>query len=293
MHENGVKLLNLMFQEGETICVSPNKYGYHSVPLTEVIKDEITLLSVKFRDGSSAEEAMEKFSTNDLRLVALNPISGWRDDASCYKFRNFLIEMDYGPLSEQLAHIKKLEMPYSAVVFSGGKSLHFLISLADDLPDENNYRKVAEWILSIVTVADQNTKNPSRSIRIPGPKRDNSKQALVEYVGKVPNNTLGKWLQRYPHLMPKERERTPFTGDKRFPEMKKWMRKALEGEFPADKGRNKTWFAIACEFVLAGFSEDDTVHVLQDYFKPDRDFKEREWKTTIKSAFKYIYENRK
>lgn len=293
MHETGVKLLNLMFKEGETICISPNKYGYHSTPLANAIGSEISLLNTKFRDGKPPEECVEKFPTDELRLVALNPIQGWCDDASCYAWRNFLIEMDYGPLPEQLAYIKKLGMPYSAVVFSGGKSLHFLISVAEDFKDEKTYRKVAEWVLAIVTLADQNTKNPSRRIRIPGPKRDNSKQALVEFKGKVPNAILGEWLQKYSHLMPKEREKRQISGDRRFPKMKPWMAKALKGEFPTDKGRNKTWFSIACEFVLAGFSEDDTIDILQDYFQPDRDFKEREWKTTIKSAFKYIYENRK
>lgn len=293
MHETGVKLLNLMFREGETICVSPNKYGYHSITVSDAFKEDVMLLSTSFRDGKDINDCINVTKTDELKLVALNPIKGWRDDASCYKFRNFLIEMDQGPLAEQLAYIKKLGMPYSAVVFSGGKSLHFLVSLADDLPDEKTYRKVAEWILSIVTWADQNTKNPSRSIRIPGAKRDESRQALVQLVGPVPNNTLGQWLQKYPHLMPREAERRPITGEKRFPRMKPWMLKALNGEFPSDKGRNKTWFAIACEFVLAGFDEDDTFELLRDYFVPDRDFKEREWKTTIRSAFKYINDNRK
>lgn len=293
MTESGKQLLNLMFREGETICVSPNKYGYHSLPLNEAMAEDVTLLSTKFRDGKPVEECLEKYPSSELKLVALNPIQGWRDDVSCYKFRNFLVEIDTGPLPEQLAYIKKLEMPYSAVVFSGGKSLHFLISVTEDFVDEKTYRKVAEWILAIVTMADQNTKNPSRSIRIPGAKRDESLQALVEYVGPVNNNVLGEWLQRWPEAMPKEAERAPIRQDKRFPRMKKWMQKALQGEFPTDKGRNKTWFSIACEFVLAGFSEEDTIEVLQDYFVPDRDFKEREWKTTIKSAFKYIHENRK
>lgn len=293
MHESGVKLLNLMFREDESICVSPNKYGYHSIPLSDAFKEKVTLLSTKFRDGEDPEKCTETYPTEELKLVALNPIKGWRDDASCYKYRNFLIEMDYGALPEQLAYIKKLEMPYSAVVFSGGKSLHFLISVSKDFEDEKTYRKVAEWILAVVTLADQNTKNPSRSIRIPGAKRDDSRQAIVEFKGSVDNQELGKWLQRYPHLMPKEREKRPISNEKRFPKMKKWMLRALQGEFPADKGRNKTWFAIACEFALQGFDDDEAIEILMDYFTPDRDFKQREWKTTIRSAFKYIHENRK
>jgi len=40
---------------------------------------------------------------------------------------------------------------------------------------------------------------------------------------------------------------------------------------------------------LAGYSEDDTIDYLANYFTPDRTFREKEWKTSIKSAFKYIY----
>lgn len=292
MHPSGAALLNLMFLPGETICISPNKYGFHSIPLEKAFEEEVMLLNTKFRDGEALEKATEIFHTSELRLVALNPIQGWCDDASCYKYRNFLIELDNGPLSDQLAYIKKLDMPYSAVVFSGGKSLHFLISLATDLVDEKTYRRVYEWILGVVTMADQKTKNPSRRIRVPGPTRGESRQALGELKGKVQNEALGAWLQRYPEAMPVENERLPVRDNIGFPRMKPWMVKALNGEFPTDKGRNQTWFAIACEFAIAGYGEDDTIDILLGHFQPDRDFKEREWKTTIRSAFKYIYENR-
>jgi len=294
MHNSGAKLLNLMFKEGETICVSANKYGYHSISLLDAQKEEVTLLSTKFREGKPLEDCLEKVPSADLKLVALNPIVGWRLDENCVKFRNFLIEMDYGPLPDQLAYIKKLEMPYSACVFSGGKSLHFLVSLETDLPDEKTWRKVAEWILGIVTLADQQTKNPSRSIRIPGAKRDESRQALVELRGFVPNGVLGAWLQRYPHLMPQEKVKVQYTGNKRFPQMKPWMKRALlNGDFPKDLGRNATWFSIACEFVLKGYSQDECEDILQGYFRSDRDFKEREWKRAIKSAFDHMESKRK
>lgn len=294
MHETGKQLLNLMFKEGEKVCVSPNKYGYHSIPLENAMLDRVKLISTKLRDGKSLEESVEWHDSNHLQLVALNPIEGWRDDNSCVSFRNFLVEMDEGPLAQQLSYIKKIEMPYSAVVFSGGKSLHFLISLDEDLPDEKTWRKVSEWILSAVTLADPNTKNPSRSIRIPGAIRDGNRQALVEIKGKVSTKDLGIWLKRYLHLMPRERERLPrLEGvDPRLSNLKPWVVKVLTYGLDPTKGRNKQWFSIACEFALGGFSEDDTFDILGDFFVPDRDFKEREWKTSIHSGFKYIYDRR-
>lgn len=293
MHETGKQLLNLMFKQGEAICVSPNKYGYHSIPLEKALDEDVQLLSTDFREGKPLEQCLQTCPSADLQLVALNPIQGWRDDVSCKSYRNFLVELDYGPLAEQLAYVKRLEMPYSAVVFSGGKSLHFLVSLAQDLPDEKSWRKVSEWILAIVTLADQNTKNPSRSIRIPGAKRDDKKQLLVEFKGPVVNQDLGVWLSRYPDAAPREQERKPLNNLKSFPKMKPWMVRALKEGFDVSKGRNKQWFAIACEFALHGFSEDETMDILGEFFLEDRDFKGREWRTAIRSAFKYIYENRK
>lgn len=295
MHETGVRLLKLMFKEGETVCVSPNKYGYHSIPLQNALSGTVTCAPPQAWAGKTYEESIQYCDSSELKLVALNPIKGWREDSNCYAFRNFLIEMDSGPLAQQLDYIKnQLEMPYSAVVFSGGKSLHFLISLEEDLPDEKTWRRVCEWILNIATWADPNTKNPSRSIRIPGAKRDDKMQALVEFKGKIPNNVLGQWLQKYPQSMPVERVKRPrMEGvDPRIANMKPWIHKVLTFGLDPTKGRNKQWFAIACEFALAGFSEDDTFDILEDFFVEDRDFKKREWKSAIRSGFNHIV-NRK
>jgi hypothetical protein len=296
MYETGVKLLKLMFREGETICVSHNKYGYHSLPLENALSTQVTLVPpARPEDDTEAKwrERIEYVDTNEIRLVALNPIKGFRQDLNCTAFRNFLIEMDYGPVKQQLEYVKKQEMPYSAVIFSGGKSLHFLVSLDRDLPDEKTYRKIAEWILAIMTAADQNCKNPSRSIRVPGPKRDDSRQALVEMKGAVRLHDLAAWLNRYPQLMPKERAKREASGNIDFDRIRPWVVNALKSGLDPAKGRNKQWFAIACDFALAGYSEDDTIRILEQFFSPDRDFKEREWLTSIRSGFKYVYESRK
>jgi hypothetical protein len=192
-----------------------------------------------------------------------------------------------------LAYIKKIGMPYSACVFSGNKSLHFLISLDTDLPSEKVYRHFSEWILKIVTLADQNTQNPSRSIRVPGAWRSPSqKQRLVEIKGPTPIKDLVAWLNQHPNEKPKEKEKRVRSESRDFSQIKSWVIEALTNGIDPSKGRNKQWFSIACEFALAGYSEDDTVDILGDFFSPDRDFKEREWKTAIKSGFKYIYDRK-
>lgn len=283
-----------MFRPGEHICVSHNHYGYHSVALDRAINGPLLLLptenSMEER-GLTPEQAIERIDPKSLILCALNPIRGYRSDLNCTAYRNFLVELDKLPIPEQRPYINKIGMPYSAAVFSGNKSIHFLISLDTDLPNENIYRHFSEWILKAASMADQDTVNPSRSIRIPGAWREpKKKQRLVEFRGPVALKDLVAWLNQHPEAKPIKREKREISQDQDFSKLKPWVMERLINGLDPSKGRNKQWFSIACEFALAGYSEDDTLNILVDYFVPDRDFKEKEWKTSIRSGFKYIYD---
>jgi hypothetical protein len=296
MHETGKKMLDLMFKPGETVCVSHNKYGYHSIPLVNALWGPVVMVPTEdslAKRGIALEDGIERISSDEVLLCALNPIKGFREDANCTAFRNFLVEMDYGSIQDQLAYIKKLGLPYSGAVFSGNKSIHFLISLDRDLPSEKSYRTFSEWILKIITLADPMTKNPSRSIRVPGAMRDTGKtQDLLEFNGPVPIETLANWLRRFPGEKPKEREKRVISDKPKFHLIKPWVCQALvDGVFSPN--RNRKWFAIACEFALTGHEEDYTIGVLGEYFSPERDFTEREWETTVRSAFKFAHDKRR
>lgn len=284
MDETGKKLLGLMFRDGETVCVSPNQFGCHGIPLENAKSGTVTLLP------PNPEHPTRYCDSSELLLVALNPIKGQREDANCTAYRNFLVELDSGPIKEQKAYVKRMGMPYSAIVFSGNKSLHFLISLENDLSSEKEYRKISEWILAAMPMADQMTKNPSRSIRIPGAYREpGKKQILVEIKGPVKLSDLAIWLNRFPDAKPKARvKRTP-SDTKDLTKLKPWVRRVLENGLDPSKGRNQSWYAIAYEFALTGASEGGTVDMLERYFTPDHDFKEKEWRAAIRSAFKSAY----
>lgn len=295
MHSTAKELLNLMFKPGETVSVSPNKYGYHSIPLENVLGSEVTLVPTPESAEKRKliwEETFEQCPTDKLLLVALNPIKGWRQDMSCTAYRSFLVEMDYGPIEDQMKYAKQIGLPYSAAIFSGNKSIHFLITLDQDLPSYEVYYHLAEWILNIATMADPNTKNPSRSIRIPGHEREPGKfQKLMEIKGPTKLADLSAWLKLHPGAKPVKNEKREISDTPiDLLNMKPWVAYRLVHGLDATQGRNKQWFSIACEFALGGYSEDDTIDMLRNYFNPDRDFKEREWLTSIKSAFKYIYE---
>jgi len=290
MDQTGIKLLNLMFREGEEVCVSHNKYGYASVPLSNLLEDSVTLIA------TNPEIPDTIVQTKDLLMVALNPIKGYRRDANCTGLRNFLVELDIMMPKDQLAYVKRLGMPYSAVIFSGNKSLHFLISIDRDCANERSYKFMANYILNTVRAADQNTKNPSRSIRIPGALREPGKKQILlpnEFHGPISKETLTAWLSKRPDLKPKDQVKSIILSDSpNISLVPRWVYKALESGLDTSKGRNSAWFTVSCEFALAGFLKDDIIREIGRFFQEERDFRESEWLTIIDSAVKHIQRNR-
>lgn len=140
---------------------------------------------------------------------------------SAKEHRVFLVELDETPLDQQIDHFKiALKMPYSSIVYSGGKSFHFLIVL-DDVIDLETHRFCADWIMNIVrgshskadgrTPIDETNKNPVCFTRFPDVLRpDTGKlQELVELRGRISCVTLLGWLEQYEHLRPEPRLKDP------------------------------------------------------------------------------------
>ena len=284
MHSDGVKLLKLMFREGETICVSPNQFGFHAIPLETVLSGKVEMLMNKNED-----KGLLKYASEDLLLAALNPIKGPRLDGNCYQYRNFMIELDTGSLGEQINYIQFSGIPYSALIFSGGKSIHVLVALEDSLDSEKYYRYIAKWILNILPLADQNIQNPSRGIRIPGAIRDNGKKQRAYYLGKqVKPGTLMKWLYLHESSRPVFKEKAIYGGKPDFVKLSKWAQRMLGDGIKFDKGRNKGWFSLAVDFAMAGFSEEDAIAILTEKFEAEHDFKEKEFLSAISQGFKFF-----
>jgi len=305
--EKQKKFLDLFIDPDETFCVSHNPYGYHSISREELNSNEFTLTPPE-PTPEQVEKGLylkpESITANMINMLAINPISGWRDDKSCTAFRSFLIEVDDGPLKEQMKYIDSYGLPYSCCVFSGGKSLHFGIVLDVPLPSITAYRMVSRWILSILKKADQQTINPSRGIRFPGNLRrvygkkvvnasERKEQKLLILKGRISQKELFNWLNKYKEHKPVVRTRKKTMASK--PSLKNlsvWAKKEIKAGVPANDGRNKTWFALGYDFCLAGYELDDTYDILESYFTEEHDFIRREWEYTINRGFnKCIEEN--
>jgi hypothetical protein len=197
-----------------------------------------------------------------------------------------MVEMDTGSLKEQWDYLKTIGIPYSAIIFSGNKSLHTLISLDRDVPSQAVWRLMAEWTLNSATLADPATKNPSRSIRIPGALRDTGKRQLkVDFRGVVKTTDFAAWLGRHPEAKPRPEEKRQPAGEFDFGKLPKWVTYRLKYGLDPNKGRNQQWFGIAFAFQLSGYEEEAATEILSQFFTPEHDFSRREFLTTIESAY--------
>lgn len=266
MRETSRQFLDLFFNEGEKVCFSANKYAYPSEP-QEHLNDEVTI------------------------FVAINPIEGQRSDDNVTNYRTFMLEFDDTNLAQQMEYVKRMNFPFSYCCFSGGKSLHFALILDHDIPSKTIYRHTYQWILNIMKEADQQVKNPSRSIRFPGTIRPDSgkEQKLVHMGGRISLKTLSKWLNKFPGTAPEPLVRKSVrSGKANMKGIKQWAKTALtEGVHTMDGSRNKTWMSIGCEYALNGFDLDSTIYYLGKHFEEQNDFKEREWLTAITSGWNY------
>jgi len=275
--------LNLFFDKEDTISVSHNKYGYNSIN-QEDIENPFLIApeDTKLVDVQITED--------DIIFATINPINGSRQDKNVTKFRSFLIELDDGTLPEQKKYVEDMGMPYSICVFSGNKSLHYGIVLDEPLSNKNTWKDINQWILNIMSKSDQQNKNPARNIRFPGNKRTNGKglkQSLVEMNGRVKKSDLIKWLNKHIDCKPvpiiRKIKNNTVPSLKNIP---KYVKDMLENGIYEE--RNSNWFNVACAFANIGYEEEDVINILENFFTEEKDFTYREWKTTIKSAFKRV-----
>lgn len=277
-------LLGILFDQEDSICVSPDQFGYQSVPVSYMKGSGRFVLAPQ-----TDKQKPVSVTPDDIELVSMNAIEGARNDNNVTKLRSFLVEMDEGSLDSQFRYVQDMSMPFSACVFSGNKSLHFGITLTEPLPSYKTWRYYAEWVLNVMSKADQSTKNPSRSIRMAGNHRNGREMTLFKQsLRRIDLGELTTWLSKYEGLKPIIRAQNPVATDipLQVDCLPNWVVKTLRGNFDTKKGRNNTWFSIGFECGLQGWGEEESLYLLGFYFQEEYDFTRREWETAVKSGIK-------
>lgn len=184
------KFWDVLFDPEDWTCIHDNTYGTKTDPISK---------------GYRAEH--EFFVINPLQKYTKRAIS------NVTKFRNFLFEIDEDmndnvvPLEVQRDVIKRSGLPVSTIVYSGGKSLHWILSLETPLDDAIEYRAVWKTIEAILNDTakdmdlylkfDPNVKDPSRFSRCPNALRlDTTRtQDLKGVRGRIHNEVLYDWFE--------------------------------------------------------------------------------------------------
>lgn len=172
------EFLRTLFDADERVCFSENIYGIAACALTEHLPFDL--------------------------FFSINPLKNNRADKNVAAHRNFLLEFDSIPLQEQEMMMQKSGLPVSAIVYSGGKSYHYYISLQEPV-DAAAYANIAKRLHILVPEADPACKNPSRLARLPGAIRpDTGNLQECKYVGtRIVNDELLKLLPPLPIEKPK------------------------------------------------------------------------------------------
>lgn len=125
--------------------------------------------------------------------IAINPLKpGCSKDADVTNFRHCLVEFDNLSIEEQWLLYTKSDLPCTAVIHSGGKSLHAWVKV-----DASNRKEYDERVKAIYAHfesygLDGKNKNPSRLSRLPNCVRFDKRQELIALNIGAPSFT--EWL---------------------------------------------------------------------------------------------------
>lgn len=100
--------------------------------------------------------------------IRMNPVVGGVADENVTAFHFALLECDNLPLDMQLRLFTRLLLPITAIITSGGRSIHAWVRV--DAADETTYRTVVSRMFGILIPfgVDKANRNPSRLSRLPG-----------------------------------------------------------------------------------------------------------------------------
>lgn len=131
--------------------------------------------------------------------IRFNPLDGKGvKNENVTDFRYALVESDTLEIDRQNALIRELELPVAVLVYSGGKSLHAIVRV--EAADYAEYRKRVDYIYTVckkngLTLDTQN-RNPSRLSRLPGVKRGDKLQFIVDTnIGKPSFAEWKEWIE--------------------------------------------------------------------------------------------------
>lgn len=276
-----MNILPILFNPNEQVYASPDRYA----SVWDADKNDWRV----YRPSIEQSEVV----ASRTQLLSLNPITGpTRKDEYVTAFRSFLVEMDDIPVRDQWKTAQEIGLPFTLAIFSGNKSIHFVITLDHDLPDINVYKHYAKWLVNAIPHADRNTTNPSRSLRFPGfiRKETGKEQKLIEVRRRITHDELVRFLNKYPDAQPKKRE-TPLDVAPIANNIKgldTWVKVGLKNKhFDFKNGRNSGWFGVGFDFGKNAINYDSSLKAARTCFIEESDFPVQEFEAAFKGGYEH------
>lgn len=184
------EFFDILFDKGEGICTGdaystevfpyPKEAEYFSINPLHLLEDKAYFLNP------------DKYKQHVPRRADLNVTT----------FRNFMFEMDSVALEDQLKIFRNSAIPFTSIVYSGGKSYHAILSVdkgagtgVHTLDGVDDYKKMWRRLAARIdkearklgyaypegsnTFLDSSCQNPSRLSRYPGVYRSNGNMQEV------------------------------------------------------------------------------------------------------------------
>jgi hypothetical protein len=263
MESTTENFFKILFDEGEYTCFTSSPKGTKVFPVNDKRVWSCEYFCLNPLDGHKDNDPHQEWHSPDKPR---------RADVNVTNFRNILLEMDTLSPQEQLSFISnEAKLPHSTAVYSGGKSIHFIISLEEPLSSKDQYTDLVCKIYKALNkirpdVIDQANKNPSRLTRTPNAFREdkNKTQELLYVRTRIPNSQVIDWLKR--NLTEEELlgVKKPYVASSYnlAGHLSPWAKNVMMGGIPMGQ-RNTTCFKLACEFFRQGWSHDEILTTLQ------------------------------
>jgi hypothetical protein len=264
---------NLLFDEEDHICfgerINSTGVSHHKFPYGRTRR----WFTINALDSKEDRNPTESYHRKDRPR---------RADCNVVKFRNIMIEMDSCSIPEQKVYIKQSGLLYSTCVYSGGKSLHFVISLETPLQSEEEYRCWWKAIYKIMgdlgAGLDKSTVNPSSFSRCPNAYREDKDQTqhLLKINARIKNEDMMDWFESH-GVLPSEFKRqvvyetvmnnvpgvaSNATDAERFETAKRFMK----GDQYVKGNMNNFQFKIACVCKAVGLREDVATELIRQHY---------------------------
>jgi RecA-family ATPase len=181
---NGAQaFVDALFQPNESIVFRPQRLDENGFP-TWAGRGEVwdyETITARLAEGHTPAKLFPPKGEGCGLGVIINPATK-PGLSGVTAFRHGLLEWDEGTLQEQWSWIVQSGLPVSAVVYSGGKSLHAAVRF--DAPDAATFRARAQAAFDHIArlglpAPDKCLADPSRSIRFPDYPRGDAAQELI------------------------------------------------------------------------------------------------------------------